>query len=307
MLMVVMMHLGLARTDENFNPPDMPIGPFTGIAIPMFFMVSGYLLSIKTPSWSYSFRKVWGIIKYCLLICIPMSIVMSFTSGELQLLFPECLIQKGRIFQFWYFGSMMIIYLLLPYLIICIKHKYFRFIMMGVFALCSFIFILNYFCGFEKNIIQTFRLWNWFFYFFLGAFIRLNDNKFKWIRWYYIIPSLAVYIIFFDLMKVGANEYYFCSPLCTVHTTIVFVTILNSHISGNKVLSQLANCFLPVYTFHTFIEVFFCSKTPLFKWLEQTLHTRIAYTSEYMIVAVVCVVISLAVMRTPYMDRVFKI
>lgn len=92
-----------------------------------------------------------------------------------------------------------------------------------------------------------------------------------------------------------------------LHTTIVFVSILNLGISGSKILSQLANCFLPIYTFHTFIEVFFCSKTPLFMWLEQSMDTRIAYISEYMIVALVSVTFALVLMRIPYMDKVFRI
>ena len=257
MLMVVMLHLGLARADENFDSPNLPIGPFAGVAIPLFFMVSGYLLSTKNPCLKYNIKKIWGIIRFCLYICIPMSIVMSITSRDLQLLFPECLVQKGRLYQFWYFGSMMIVYAILPYLLFCIKHRLFKYILVGVAIFCSIVFVLNYYTGFERHTIQTFRLWNWFFYFLLGAFVRMKEKKLKWIRWYYIIPSLAVYIVFFNLMRIGANEYYFCSPLCMLHSTIIFVSILNLGISGNKILSLLANCFLPVYTFHTFIEVFF--------------------------------------------------
>ena len=44
MLMVVMIHLGTARGDESFPKHQLPVGPFTGIAMPMFFMVSGYLM-----------------------------------------------------------------------------------------------------------------------------------------------------------------------------------------------------------------------------------------------------------------------
>ena len=58
MLMVVMMHLGLARIDESFLSPELPIGPFTGVAMPLFFMVSGYWLSTRTPSFEYSWKKI---------------------------------------------------------------------------------------------------------------------------------------------------------------------------------------------------------------------------------------------------------
>lgn len=48
MLMVIMMHLALARRDEGFHPVELQISPFTGIAMPLFFMVSGYLMYKKT-------------------------------------------------------------------------------------------------------------------------------------------------------------------------------------------------------------------------------------------------------------------
>lgn len=146
MLMVVMLHLGLARVDENFDSPNLPIGPFAGVAIPLFFMVSGYLLSTKNPCWRYNIKKIWGIIRFCLYICIPMSIVMSITSRDLQLLFPECLVQKGRLYQFWYFGSMLIVYALLPYLLFCIKHRLFKYILAGGAILCSISVLLCVCC-----------------------------------------------------------------------------------------------------------------------------------------------------------------
>ena len=307
MLMVVMMHLGLARGEAHFKSPDLPVGPFTGIAIPMFFMVSGYLLSTRVPSWYYSRKKIWGILRFCLCICIPLSIIMTATSGHLVMLFPECLIQEGRIYQYWYFGSMMIIYAILPFLLRFIQGRWLSRILVGIGLLCTSVFILNILYGFERHIIQTFRIWNWLFYFLLGAYIRMNETKFQKIKWYWIIPSIAIYILFFNLVKIGANEYYFCSPLCMTHSTICFTAIINLNISNSKLLSLLSNCFLPVYTFHTFIEVFLCSKTSLFRMLEHFFQTSVAYTLEYIIVAISCLSISLILMRIPYMDKIFRI
>ena len=307
MLMVVMMHLGLARIDESFLSPELPIGPFTGVAMPLFFMVSGYLLSTRTPSFEYSWKKIWGILRFCLVICIPLSAIMTFTSGDLVLLFPECLIQKGRIAQYWYFGSMMIIYAMLPYLLNIIQSKRLRPILIGGFILCSFIFILNISNGFEKRIIQTFRLWNWLFYFLLGAYIKLHENDFKLVKWYWVIPSLVIYIYIFKWVVIGANEYYFCSPLCMIHSTVCFVSILNLNISDSKLVAALSDCFLPVYTFHTYIEVFLCSKTPLFKAMEHSFQTETAYIIEYLIAAIVCISTSLVLMRIPYMNKIFRI
>ena len=307
MLMVVMMHLGLARSEAGFLSPELPIDPFTGVAMPMFFMVSGYLLSMRKPSFEYSRKKIWGILRFCLIICIPLSAIMTFTSGNLVLLFPECLIQEGRLYQYWYFGSMMIIYAMLPYLLNIIQSKWLRPILIGGFILCSFIFILNISNEFEKRIIQTFRLWNWLFYFILGAYIKLHEKDFKFVKWYWVIPSFIIYLLFFKWIVIGGCEFYFCSPLCMIHSTVCFVSILNLNISDSKLVAVLSDCFLPVYTFHTFIEVDLCSKTPLFKAMEHSFQTEIAYIIEYLIAAIVCISFSLVLMRIPYMDKIFRI
>lgn len=308
MLLVVMMHLGLARGEARFVSPDLPINPFTGVAIPMFFMVSGYLMSKREPSWRYSSKKIWGILRFCLVICIPLTMVLSMKAGYLKLQFPQCLIQRGYIAQFWYFGSMMIIYALLPFLLRIINSRRFGAILVGLGILCSMVFVLNVLYGFERQVIQTFRLWNWLFYFLWGAYICIHLDRFRLVKWYWIVPSLAAYILFFRWMKLGANEYYFCSPVCIVHATVVFVAILNLQIAGSKVIAELSKCFLPIYTLHTFIEVGLCTKTPIFMQLEQIIPSiTLTYCIEYVVVAFICIVISLALMRLPYMDKIFKI
>ncbi len=232
---------------------------------------------------------------------------MSFSAKEVTMLFPECLIEKGRIYQFWYFGSMIIIYSILPLLIKIAKSEHFSFFLLGLGLVCTTVFVLNLFYGFEKHIIQTFRLWNWIFYFFLGAYIRLKEEKLQRIKLYYIIPSLAIYILFFQIIRIGGNEYYFCSPICMIHSAICFIALLNLHIAGSTIIGQLSKCFLPIYTFHIFIEAFWCSKTPLFKALELSMNTSIAFCLEYCIVAITCIIFSLVLMRMPYMTKIFKI
>lgn len=305
MLMVIMIHLGTARSDEGFLSPELPLGSIYSVAMPLFFMVSGYLLSMRKPSFEYSRRKIWGILRFCLIICIPLSAIMTVTSGDLVLLLPECFIGKGRLYQYWYFGSMMIIYAMLPYLLNIIQSKWLRPLLIGGFILCSFIFILTISNRFEEHIIITFRLWNWLFYFFLGAYIKLHEKDFKIIKWYWIIPSLVIYILLTKWAVIGGNMY--CSPLCMIHSMVCFVSILNFNISDSKLVTALSDCFLPVYTFHLFIEVFLCSKTPLFKAMEHSFQTEIAYIIEYLIVVIVCISTSLALMRVPYMDKIFRI
>lgn len=90
------------------------------ISIPLFFMVSGYLLIGREKSdYRYSFRKVFGIIRFVSIIVFTFWLARSvyhlhFDFVELlkSLVYPY--IQHGQFSVFWYFGAMIILYMLYP-------------------------------------------------------------------------------------------------------------------------------------------------------------------------------------------------
>ena len=70
MFMVLLLHTGVARHCSSIDYTSVPqVYLIAGIAIPMFFMVSGYLLSTKEPSFAYSARKTFGILKFTFIMC----------------------------------------------------------------------------------------------------------------------------------------------------------------------------------------------------------------------------------------------
>ena len=99
------------------------------IAIPLFFMVSGYLvLAKKDVNYNYIFRKCFGIIKYVFLITTVVWIVFGnrTISDYLKTTFG-CYLQKGIMGIFWYFGAMLLIYFMTPILnkILYLHNRYF--------------------------------------------------------------------------------------------------------------------------------------------------------------------------------------
>lgn len=105
-----------------------------------------------------------------LLIKLPKEIIKS-------------LVQKGYCWQFWYLGALLLIYLSLP--ILCnIPKKYNKAICMVLFVICMNMEIISIILGWpiQSKIIQTFRIWTWLFYFFLGGLIRLDQNGFEY-KW----------------------------------------------------------------------------------------------------------------------------
>jgi len=309
MLLVVMMHLQLAKYEAGLDT-SMPyfIGPFTGIAIPLFFMVSGYLLCSKKAAFNYSIHKVYGIIKFCFIICMSFSAIMIIKNGSGDyLFFPKCFIQEGWFFQYWYLGAMIIIYMILPILKHIIDSHYFNYYIILFVFICFCVFILNVLYSFEKTIIQTFRLYNWIMYFLLGAFIKRNQERLGGVKCLYIIPSLLMYIIFFKYMDKKNNEYYFCSPMCIIHSSIVFISIINIKLYDIKIIDSLSTSFLPVYSFHIFISLGLCKYLPLFKILEDSIYMPLAYCIEYSITVFICLAFSYMLMRLNIARKIFAI
>ncbi|WP_354667165.1 acyltransferase family protein [uncultured Duncaniella sp.] len=91
------------------------------ISIPLFFLSSGYLqLGRNKCSWSYSFRKIVRILRYVIIFCITYWFLQSLRYGvdfkNLWLIVSDSFIGVGPFYVFWYFGAMILIYLLLPML-----------------------------------------------------------------------------------------------------------------------------------------------------------------------------------------------
>ena len=112
MVMVVRMHVCFNQSLASNWPFDFVFGILTP-AIPLFFMVSGYLMQGKMPTYKYVFRKILNILKYVYTFIIISSIVMSAKSGHLPKwnILYEWFLQRGPYSIFWYLGAMIYIYI----------------------------------------------------------------------------------------------------------------------------------------------------------------------------------------------------
>lgn len=145
--------------------------------VPLFFMVNGYLLlSREKIDYAYAFRKIFHILKvvflWNLLIAIPVLIFRHKIVNPFRLSF-DSLLQKGYLWHFWFFGALIMIYLLLPLLHHFFGGKIFHhriccFILM---CICLTMNTLSMIKGYPLHMFipQPFRLWTWLFYFLLGG------------------------------------------------------------------------------------------------------------------------------------------
>lgn len=152
------------------------------VSIPLFFMVSGYLLyGKKNVNYQYSLRKMVGILRFVAIMTVVFWLLTGIRHGIPFLHFTVgSLLQKGRLGVYWYFGAMLVIYALYPFLhTVYMKQKIYFFAITIILCILSNCIFLGNFWGYqiEEHTIQTFRLWNWFFYFNLGGILRKYTVK----------------------------------------------------------------------------------------------------------------------------------
>lgn len=169
MYMIMCLHTTMYFTDSitGFIPYTI-----SGVGMPLFFMVSGYLMWNRDTDYKYVVRKMGSILKFVAIICLPFWLVFGLSNGlnYFEVLFGS-FVQKHCLAQFWYFLSIIIIYLTLPIIKMGRdRFKYFTIALIICFAVVSYFFhALNIIEGVERSIPQPFRLWNWFLFFSMGG------------------------------------------------------------------------------------------------------------------------------------------
>jgi surface polysaccharide O-acyltransferase-like enzyme len=188
-ILACMAVVGLHSFDKDVSYATSFIYYLCGFAIPAFFMASGYfLLNRGSVDVKYSLRKVIGIIRLVFvwnIVVLGMMYVCNLIEGEAGVFniviitrsVLNSFIQKGYTAHFWYLGAMMILYVLL-YLLSRLNEKWkvIVTVISGLIAvvleICS---ILTHKCV-QANVIQTFRIWTWIFYFMLGSRMKQITN-----------------------------------------------------------------------------------------------------------------------------------
>ncbi len=288
-----------------------------GWAIPLFFTVSGFLLIGKEMDKPYLLKKITRILRLVLFV----SIIYWFKDGDysIKVLFVDTFlgsfIQHGSCGHFWFFGTLIILYLFLPVFNRLIMNEGATLLcLIMLFVVLSITFISNIISSFETNIIQTFRLWNWFFFFILGGYIKryywynrsfshIHVNPHKIILGGVIM--IIIYTVFFTYLSplVGfyGVEYPFGSTLCIISVITLFVSILSLNIKSSFIIKELSVLFVPVYAFHDRVigAVMKYGHLDFFGYWEPI--------CQWGIVVVLIILAAWIIMKTPFLNRIFTI
>ena len=260
-----------------------------GFAIPCFFMAGGYmLLNKESVSWKYVLGKIlrfvrfvmlWNLLGY--LVFAAKGIVIDHTGlrgliqcfiDYLKSFYLACFMQKTPFMHFWYIGTTMILYLLLPLLLRIFRKKgekanrrgrvlamwiVLAAISVGIQAAST---ILRY--PLQSKVPQAFRLWCSLQYFLLGG---MMPDLVKWMKsnlrfgWHMALTIAVTAVSVAIRATVGAKftgsiyaEYFYDAPLFILSALLVFSLImrLNLNRAAEKFVSLFAPSTMVIYAMH---------------------------------------------------------
>ena len=313
---VVLLHTAMGGFKEtgswNFSTYLYYLGTYS---IPLFFMVNGYLLLGKREiTYSYVLQKIkWILITVSSWTFIVWLFKRDFTENLIKKIVGS-LIQRGYFFQFWFFGTLMLIYLCLPILKKFLNSKRRYFYILSLLVVIGLIFELANIVlqmPIQTYVIQTFRLWTWFFYYVLGGYIAqftMKELKSRFKNWMKIVSILLFLIsplILFFIAKTAYHnlfaEYFYDTLFVKVSTLGIFLTILTLTLNENRNewIVSLSNQTMGVFIIHTYIMKVW---EKLFGF---------GFVGSYLLFAIFTLSVSFIIvgmlMKIPYFNRIVKL
>ncbi|GEM_PF-298022 len=176
--------IGLHTIASRYSRVNLIAYCFFGCAMPLFFMTNGYsTLNKGKIDFLYSMQKIRNILLITMFWNILGAVFDYIKTKDIQRIPVNILgpyIQKGLMAQFWFFGTLVLIYLALPLLKYIFDRPKLKWPLFALlFLACTAVTVLSVMkhTAITMKVPQTFRLWTWLFYYFLGGILKQYQEK----------------------------------------------------------------------------------------------------------------------------------
>ncbi len=286
---------------------------FGTISIPLFFAVNGALmLNKKSITLSYCIQKIKVILAVSLFWSALYSIVLTIVQGrgitDTVIDIFGGYMEFGSYDIFWFYGALIIIYLLLPVL-----HSVFRsqlkllplFVLIISCLISHFLTIKQSVSGeymVLQGIIQTYRLWIYLCYFYLGGVLYSNKPDIRKIpvTAFGILCSLICttvtaygYYMGSHVLSNSLAEFLYDSPAVIGLVALIFVLAIKTDMN-HAFISKLSSTTMGIYIIHY---------TILYKLLELT---EVKSSIFYLFCPVIIFVIAYLICSLMFKNRFLK-
>ena len=297
---------------EIYNPA---LYYFSRFAIPIFFLVNGYLILRKKRTAKYLIKK--GI-QMILLVVIWSIIYGILRRNNPLIIFIGSIVGESGLSIFWFFWALTLVYFFAIILnkILITKKRYIIFLTICLIVSVLFDTINNVIMLKDNFIImklipQTFRVWLWLFYFYLGGYIsnyvnnkKINISKKKIILLVLLSIGAVItqYLLYFKYTKFINSEYIYGNILIIFWCVCLFNLILSLDIKSSKlsnVILYIEKNSIGIYVIHIFFV----------KLFDLTVHNGgwILSTIIWIGLFFVSLTISAIINKIPYLNKLVNI
>lgn len=275
--------IGLHVLRANGGVVAIHIYHICGFAVPLFFVISGYLLLDREISFCYLLTKIIGIVKlvtiWNIIVTIPLTVANIIRGNSIISFFPlflrQCInsVTQGEsvLFQFWYFLALLIVYII-AFVISklaeeskTLKYRLISILWVSSLVLSVTIQIISYINKYpvQSAIIQPMRIWTWIQYFLLGSLLKITEslwNNYKCRKIYFgtfiafTVLSICVEYLGGGILNELHSEFFYddFAIICWVISIFVFVKSMN--IGFIKWVNQIALITLGTFILHTIVR-----------------------------------------------------
>lgn len=315
--------VALHTVNPDFGFANFIIFSIAATAIPFFLMVNGYLMFQKdTITYVYIGKKIFRILMVCFSWEMLHAAAYFMHYHEVRNFVKSFLLdflQKGLFFHFWFMGTLIILYLLLPFLHRMYKKSETMYIsiLVGLGVIC---FIVSLVMVATKNqfvleVPQSFRLWYWLFYYMLGGLLAKRKIQIQTLMTgcpsiaKIIVPIAAVFglvawqwLIGNIIMKQYVLETFYGSIPIMGAVTSLFLCMLRAKYKWEKTITYLSSLSMGIYIFHPFVLAVFQKFIPAF------ISGNVAMNLLFWIVTViVCGIITAIVNMVPVIKELIRL
>lgn len=251
-------------------------------SIPIFFAMSGYFGLSRIGSWKSSLLKIFGIVGLVFAWCLLLFAGKMIVSGEGTnpfINFALSFLQLGSFSRYWFFGALIVLYLLNPILSRLFENNRVAIILSAIsVGLCFISFVINVltiiFNGhsiYDYNYVywlrQSFRLWIPIAYYCVGGlmqkdFVRTKLSKIGFvpcvcISAFLLIASVAYQMLLGKIMAYNSPDYHHDSPIIFALVISLIATFMFFHEkkTSNALFVRISNSTLGIYVLHGWISI----------------------------------------------------
>ena len=291
------------------------------LAMPMFCMVSGYLMMRRSVlDYRYALRKIATILLVCFCWEALHAAAHFAVYREIRPFVQSWLLdffQKGLFYHFWYMGALMLVYLYMP-----LADKLYRYSEKGYLAVLLLLGLVN--TGLDAAAIltknhmvealpQSLRLHFWYFYAMLGGWIARNPQAVsdlaKKLHLWHVCVALAafwgyMYITgyhIYGILKIEASNGALIVQL-TAFVLFVYSLKLTFSAKAERCIGFLGSLTMGIYIMHPFVLAVLNKFIPAFTQGSGAMNLLF-----WIATTVVSAIGTLILQKTPLLNRLLKL